>query len=130
MSRPCHFAIGWRTERIIRPQCSSSELLSLPTVNCPIRCLVDFLVVLVSYTETTILHCPRGSSGKENMRTSLKTVTMQRATAEVFWYLNLHWLHCTLILTYMAVQHREGKLVTISYMTALFVCRCLLFTCI
>lgn len=136
ISRPCHFAIGWRTERIIRFQCSSSELLSLPTVNCPIRCLVDFLVVWVSYTETIILHRSRGNSGRENMNTSLKAVTRQRATTEVFWYLNLHLLHWTLILAYRAVQHKEGKLVTVCYTVCVwqlvtsFLWRCLLFTCI
>lgn len=108
ISMPCHFAIGWRTEHIIKLQCLSCEFLSLPKVNCPIRFLDNFLVMWVSYTETDILHCSRGHSGRENMRTSLKTVTSEWATAEVFWYLNLCWLHCTLILAYRAVQHREG----------------------
>lgn len=115
ISRPCHFAIGWRTERIIELQCSSSELFSFPKVNCPIRRLGDFLVAQVSYTETSILHCSRGNSGRENMRTSLKTVTREQATAQVFWYLNLHWLRCTLILAYRAVQHREGGSGTVLY---------------
>lgn len=111
-SRPCHFATGWRTERIIKLQCSSSELLSFPRVNCPISFLVDFLFMRISYTETVILHCSRGNSGRVNMSTSLKTVTRQRATAEVFWYLSLHWLHWMLILAHKAVQHNEGRLVT------------------
>ncbi len=125
ISRPCHFATGWRTERIINLQCSSSELFSFPTVSCPIRYLIDFLVVWVSYTETKILHCCRGNSGRENMSTSLKTVTRQRATAEVFWYLNLHWLHCTLTLAYRAVQQREDKLGTVCCTVCLWLYFCL-----
>lgn len=136
ISRPCHFATGWRTERIIKLQCLSSEFFSFPTVNCPIRCLVDFLVIWVLYTETKILHSCRGNSGRGNMRTSLKTVTRHWATAEVFWYLNLHWLYCTLILAYMAVKHRENKLSTVCYtvcvwqLYALFLWSLSLFTCI
>lgn len=106
--RPCHFAIGCRTECIIEVQCSSSERFSFPTLNCPITCLVDFLVPRASYMETKILHCSRGNSGRENMRTSLKTVTRQRAAAEVFWYLSLDWLHWTLTLAYRTEQHRHG----------------------
>lgn len=121
ISMPCLFAIGWRTEHIIKLQCLSCEFLSLPKVNCPIRFLDNFLVMWVSYTETDILHCSRGHSGRENMRTSLKTVTSEWATAEVFWYLNLCWLHCTLILAYRAVQHREGTSGT-TCMTTLWPC--------
>lgn len=104
ISSLCHLAIGWRTDCIIELQCWSSKVSSFPTVNCPIRTFVDFLLLLVLYTETKILHCSRGNCGSENMTTSLKTVTRHSATALVFWYLSLHWLHCTLILANRAAQ--------------------------
>ena len=124
ISRPCHLATGWRTERIIRFQCSSSVLLSFPTVNCPIRCLGDFQVVWVSYTEIMILHCSTGNSGSENISTSLKTFTRHRATTEVFCDLSLQWLHWTLILTYTAVQHKNSKSITLYVTLSVCVCVC------
>lgn len=110
ISRPCHFATGWRTERIIKVQCSSSERFSFPTLSCPISCLADLLVGRVSYIETKILHRSRWTSGRENKRTSLKTVTRHRATVELFWYFSLNWLHWTLILAYRAVQHTHTQI--------------------
>lgn len=132
ISRPCHFATGWRTERIIKVQCSSSERFSFPTLSCPISCLADLLVGRVSYIETKILHRSRWTSGRENKRTSLKTVTRHRATVELFWYFSLNWLHWTLILAYRAVQHTHTQITWIYNRMCIkagvfFVWRCLFF---
>ncbi|KAJ8396664.1 hypothetical protein AAFF_G00015020 [Aldrovandia affinis] len=43
MNSRCHLAIGWRSERIIKLQCSSSAPFPFPRLSWPIRRLDDFL---------------------------------------------------------------------------------------
>lgn len=96
----CHFAIGWQIDRIIKRQCSSSDLFPFPKVTWPTRRLADFLSAWISYTETTMQHALICGSGRVNIMTSLKTVTSHRVLAVDFWCRSLNWLQRTLILAY------------------------------
>lgn len=100
----CHFAIGWRIDRIIKLQCSSSELFPFPKVTWPTRRLADFLSAWISYTETTMQHALICGSGRVNIMTSLKTVTFHQVLTVDFWCRSLNWLQRTLILAYSAVN--------------------------